>query len=148
MRMVGLVRVIKGSLPQRTMASVTLQLEICSENTAISGTTGGPRTISTRARAGAGAGADVATGVVAGAGAKREAGNAAAPRATAACDTPTREGGSRYAAGRDGHQVGYSTSIQSKICSKYGAPIRRGDNSIRRNRLVRRRPRYRTHLAS
>jgi hypothetical protein len=97
------------------MASVTLQLDIRSANTTISGTTGGPHTVSTRARAGAGAGPDVAAGVMAGAGATRAAGGAAAPRADAACDAPTREGGSRYAAGRDGHQVGSSTSSRSRI---------------------------------
>jgi hypothetical protein len=145
MRMVGLMRGIKASSPRRTMASVTLQLDISSANTAISGTTGGPHTVSTRARAGAGAGADVAAGVAAGAGATREAGGAAAPRADAACDAPIREGGARYAACRDGHQVGSSTLSRSKICSKSGAPIR---TSIRWNHLVRRRPNYHTNLDS
>jgi hypothetical protein len=48
--------------------------------------------------------------VAAGAGATREAGGAVAPRDYAACEAPTREGGERYAAGRDGYQVGLSTS--------------------------------------
>jgi hypothetical protein len=78
MRMVGLMRVLKGSSPSRTIAQLMLQLEIRSTNTAISGTTGGPRTVSTRAQAGDGAGADVATGVAADTGATRVAGGAAA----------------------------------------------------------------------
>jgi hypothetical protein len=50
-----------------------LQLDIRSKKTAISGTTVGPCTVSTRSLAGAGAGADVAAGVTAGAGATRAA---------------------------------------------------------------------------
>jgi hypothetical protein len=148
MYMVGLMRGIKVSPPPRMMASVTLQLDIRPANTAISGTTGGPRTVSTRAWVIAGVGAYVAVGVAAGAGAIRTAGGAVAPRAYAACDAPTREGGARHAVGRDGQQVGLSTSSRSKICSKSGAPIRTGDDSIRRNQLVRHRPKYRTDLAS
>jgi hypothetical protein len=92
------------------MASVTLQLDIRSANIAIFGTTGGPCTVSTRAQVGAGAGADVAASAAAGAGATRTVGGVAASRDAAACDAPTREGRVGYAAGRDGNQVGSSTS--------------------------------------
>jgi hypothetical protein len=143
MHTVGLMRGIKGSSPLRMMASIMLQLDIRSANTVISGTTDGPHTVLTRARASAGVDADDAAGVAAGAGATR-----AAPRAAAACDAPTRKDRSRYTTGRDGHQVGSSTLSRSKICLKSDATSRTGDDSIQWNQLVRRRPKYRTNLAS
>jgi hypothetical protein len=50
-------------------------------------------------------------------------------------DPPTRGGGVRYAAGKDGHQVGSLTSSRSKICSKSGAAMRMGEDSIHPNQF-------------